>query len=196
MPKITQLPCENAFMWSDLAEMRKARLRLSDLPGLISWLRWGSKNPDAAGLPWRLQLCQSLIRALPSSQRIHISKLILRGDIPGMVEAALIPARESDRAALASLWRIRDRLLAVPGLWSGLLEGHPLGMRTASPTMMPILGHLTNIVVAHAAEGIAALRLVDRAIIYAWGFPVMKKAWSTSLAQLEKAGLVLEVFDD
>ena len=83
--------------------MRKARLRVSDLPGLITWLRWGTNHPNAAGIPWRLRLCQSLINALPPAQRPSISSFVLSGDIAGLVEAARIPAQENDHATLASL---------------------------------------------------------------------------------------------
>jgi len=194
MPVFVQLPGEQSFMWTDLAQMRSVRLLASDLPGLLTWLRWGGNHPDAAGRAWRLRLCQSLIRAQPSLRQLGISAAILNEDIPGLKEAALVPAHDGDQDTLASLWRVRDHLLAVPNLWSGLLEGHPLGMRHASPVMSPIINRLTTAILAHAAEGIATLRQVDRAITHAWGYPVMKKAWSISLAQLERAGLELEVF--
>lgn len=196
MPQWILLPGEKSFLWADRAEMRPARILTSDLPGLISWLRWGETNPDAAGRAWRLRLCQSIVRALPPSHNAAIRAVIKAGDLTGITQAALAPAHDVDREALRALWSVRDRLLAVPNLWSGLLEGHPLGMSPASPALTPIIGRLTTVILAHAADGIAALRLVDRTITHAWGFPPVKREWSTSVGHLEKAGLELEVFED
>ena len=116
MPIIVHLPGEKSFLWTDLTEMREARLRVSDLPGLISWLRWGTNNPDAAGLQWRLRLCQSLINALPPVQRPSISGLVLSGDIAGLVEAARIPAQESDHTeTLKKIRACAKPAFAAPG---------------------------------------------------------------------------------
>jgi acyl-CoA synthetase (AMP-forming)/AMP-acid ligase II len=196
MPKLIHLPSEKTFMWKDFAEMRPARIVASDLPGLVSWLRWGVAHPEAAGGVWRLRLCQSILSALPPSHNAAIRAIVMAGDLSGIKDAALVPAHEVDREVLRALWKVHDRLLAVPNLWSGFLEGHPLHMRPASPMLTPIIDRLTTAILAHAAEGIAALRLVDRAITQAWGFPPVKREWTTSVGQLEKVGLELEVFED
>lgn len=105
----------------------------------------------------------------------------------------------SRRDPLGRAWMLRSRLLSLPELGEGVLEGHPFvlafGRSSIPEPLRPMAEQLANALLEHARAAHPIAAQIDRSIVALWGCPLERLDAQVTVGELEAAGLKIQHFE-